>query len=264
MSPSTLTLPDMNAAMTAAWSWETKAARAIAYSIDRLTSAVASRPSSSVGCPLLVSRWASIVPPSGASLRRRFTATAVPSVGRRSWYSSRIARAASIHSGLRNSYLTGPHLASAIPSPAAGAAVACPPSGAAHRSGRPTIVDHVSAAVGPAVPVVRARWRVGRSARRPHRARRRRARGPAGPARPHRRRARRVHRPARRRARPRRRRRGARRGRRARRPPTPTRCANVLRADVRRRTLDRDEVLAQAPAAEDGRFRVPAILGEEP
>ena len=27
---------------------------------------------------------------------------------------------------------------------------------------------------------------------------------------------------------------------------------------------DRDEVLAQAPAAEDGRFRVPPILGEAP
>ena len=62
MSPSTLTFPDMNACMTAAWSWETKAARAVAYSIDRLTSAVGSSPSSSAGCPLLVSRWASIVP----------------------------------------------------------------------------------------------------------------------------------------------------------------------------------------------------------
>ena len=45
-------------------------------------------------------------------------------------------------------------------------------------------------------------------------------------------------------------------------PPLP--AANVLRADVARRPLDRDEVLAQAPAAEGGRFRVPAILGEEP
>jgi aspartyl-tRNA(Asn)/glutamyl-tRNA(Gln) amidotransferase subunit C len=39
---------------------------------------------------------------------------------------------------------------------------------------------------------------------------------------------------------------------------------NVVRADVERPTLDRDEVLAQAPAAESGRFRVPRILGEEP
>ena len=28
--------------------------------------------------------------------------------------------------------------------------------------------------------------------------------------------------------------------------------------------FDRDEVLAEAPAAESGRFRVPPILGEEP
>jgi aspartyl-tRNA(Asn)/glutamyl-tRNA(Gln) amidotransferase subunit C len=39
---------------------------------------------------------------------------------------------------------------------------------------------------------------------------------------------------------------------------------NVLRDDVAGPTLDRDEVLAQAPAVEDGRFRVPPILGEEP
>jgi len=38
----------------------------------------------------------------------------------------------------------------------------------------------------------------------------------------------------------------------------------VLRPDVRRPTLDRDEVLAQAPAVQDGRFRVPPVLGEEP
>jgi aspartyl-tRNA(Asn)/glutamyl-tRNA(Gln) amidotransferase subunit C len=38
---------------------------------------------------------------------------------------------------------------------------------------------------------------------------------------------------------------------------------NVLRADVPRPGLDRDEVLAAAPAAEDGRFRVPRILDEE-
>lgn len=36
---------------------------------------------------------------------------------------------------------------------------------------------------------------------------------------------------------------------------------NVLRADVEQPTLDRDEVLAAAPEAEDGRFRVPPIIG---
>jgi aspartyl-tRNA(Asn)/glutamyl-tRNA(Gln) amidotransferase subunit C len=35
---------------------------------------------------------------------------------------------------------------------------------------------------------------------------------------------------------------------------------NVLRADVARPGIDRDEVLAMAPAVEDGRFRVPRIL----
>jgi aspartyl-tRNA(Asn)/glutamyl-tRNA(Gln) amidotransferase subunit C len=47
-------------------------------------------------------------------------------------------------------------------------------------------------------------------------------------------------------------------------PPTahPLPLVNVLRADEPRPSLDRDEVLAQAPAAEDGRFRVPRILGE--
>ncbi len=44
----------------------------------------------------------------------------------------------------------------------------------------------------------------------------------------------------------------------------PVPLHNVVRADVERPTLDRDEVLAQAPAAESGRFRVPRILGEEP
>jgi aspartyl-tRNA(Asn)/glutamyl-tRNA(Gln) amidotransferase subunit C len=39
---------------------------------------------------------------------------------------------------------------------------------------------------------------------------------------------------------------------------------NVFRADVARAGLDRDEVLAEAPEAEDGRFRVPRILGEAP
>ena len=44
----------------------------------------------------------------------------------------------------------------------------------------------------------------------------------------------------------------------------PYPLANVLRPDVIGDCLDRDEVLAQAPAAEDGRFRVPPILGEAP
>lgn len=39
---------------------------------------------------------------------------------------------------------------------------------------------------------------------------------------------------------------------------------NVFRPDEVGPTLDRDEVLQQAPRAEDGRFRVPPILGEEP
>jgi aspartyl-tRNA(Asn)/glutamyl-tRNA(Gln) amidotransferase subunit C len=49
-------------------------------------------------------------------------------------------------------------------------------------------------------------------------------------------------------------------------PPTahPLPLVNVLRDDVPAPSLDRDEVLAQAPAAEDGRFRVPRILGEAP
>ncbi len=49
-------------------------------------------------------------------------------------------------------------------------------------------------------------------------------------------------------------------------PPTthPLPLENVTRADVVRPSLDRDEVLDQAPSAESGRFRVPPILGEEP
>jgi aspartyl-tRNA(Asn)/glutamyl-tRNA(Gln) amidotransferase subunit C len=49
-------------------------------------------------------------------------------------------------------------------------------------------------------------------------------------------------------------------------PPTahPLELVNVLRDDVPRPCLDRDEVLAMAPAAEDGRFRVPKILGDAP
>ena len=38
---------------------------------------------------------------------------------------------------------------------------------------------------------------------------------------------------------------------------------NVFRPDVVTPCLPRDVVLSQAPAAEDGRFRVPRILGEE-
>ena len=43
----------------------------------------------------------------------------------------------------------------------------------------------------------------------------------------------------------------------------PLPLENVLRDDVRGPTLDREEVLAEAPAAEEGRFRVPRILAEE-
>ena len=43
---------------------------------------------------------------------------------------------------------------------------------------------------------------------------------------------------------------------------TPVALENVLRADVPGGTLDRDEVLASAPAAEDGRFKVTSILGD--
>jgi aspartyl-tRNA(Asn)/glutamyl-tRNA(Gln) amidotransferase subunit C len=44
----------------------------------------------------------------------------------------------------------------------------------------------------------------------------------------------------------------------------PLQLRNVFRSDEIVPSLDRDEVLSQAPAAEDGRFRVPQILGEEP
>ena len=49
-------------------------------------------------------------------------------------------------------------------------------------------------------------------------------------------------------------------------PPTahPLPLENVLREDEPVASLDRDEVLAQAPAVEDGRFKVPRILGEAP
>ncbi len=42
----------------------------------------------------------------------------------------------------------------------------------------------------------------------------------------------------------------------------PYPLANVFRADVVRPCLDRDEVLAVAPAAQDGCFRVPPTGGE--
>lgn len=44
--------------------------------------------------------------------------------------------------------------------------------------------------------------------------------------------------------------------------PLPLR--NVLREDVVVASLDREEVLAQAPDAEADRFKVPRILGEAP
>lgn len=43
----------------------------------------------------------------------------------------------------------------------------------------------------------------------------------------------------------------------------PIPLTNVYREDVVSDVVDRDEVLAQAPASEDGRFSVPQILGEE-
>jgi aspartyl-tRNA(Asn)/glutamyl-tRNA(Gln) amidotransferase subunit C len=48
-------------------------------------------------------------------------------------------------------------------------------------------------------------------------------------------------------------------------PPTThaVPMTNVFRDDVVRPSLPRDVVLAGAPAAEDDRFRVPRILGEE-
>lgn len=41
----------------------------------------------------------------------------------------------------------------------------------------------------------------------------------------------------------------------------PTPLVNVMRDDVVGATLDRAEVLAEAPLAENGRFRVPPIIG---
>jgi aspartyl-tRNA(Asn)/glutamyl-tRNA(Gln) amidotransferase subunit C len=49
-------------------------------------------------------------------------------------------------------------------------------------------------------------------------------------------------------------------------PPTahPYPLVNVLRADEPTPTLAREDVLAGAPVAEDGQFRVPPVLGEAP
>jgi aspartyl-tRNA(Asn)/glutamyl-tRNA(Gln) amidotransferase subunit C len=49
-------------------------------------------------------------------------------------------------------------------------------------------------------------------------------------------------------------------------PPTahPLPLENVLRDDEVEPSLDRAEVLGQAPSVEDNRFRVPRILGEAP
>ena len=49
-------------------------------------------------------------------------------------------------------------------------------------------------------------------------------------------------------------------------PPTshPYPLKNVLRADEVELVVERDEVLAAAPQAEDGQFRVPPVLGEAP
>jgi len=44
----------------------------------------------------------------------------------------------------------------------------------------------------------------------------------------------------------------------------PFGLVNVVRDDVVRPSLDRDEVLAMAPDAQDGRFAVPRIMGEAP
>ena len=44
----------------------------------------------------------------------------------------------------------------------------------------------------------------------------------------------------------------------------PLPMENVTRKDEVHEMLDREEILDQAPAAEDGRFQVPQILGEQP
>ncbi len=44
----------------------------------------------------------------------------------------------------------------------------------------------------------------------------------------------------------------------------PHPLVNVTRPDELRPSLDRNEVLSQAPSVDDGQFRVPPILGETP
>ena len=44
----------------------------------------------------------------------------------------------------------------------------------------------------------------------------------------------------------------------------PLPLVNVLREDEPEPSLDREEVLSQAPASESGRFKVPRVLGDAP
>lgn len=44
----------------------------------------------------------------------------------------------------------------------------------------------------------------------------------------------------------------------------PLELVNVLRADEPRQSLEVDAVLAMAPEADDGRFKVPPVMGEAP
>lgn len=44
----------------------------------------------------------------------------------------------------------------------------------------------------------------------------------------------------------------------------PLPLVNVLREDQPQPSLDREEVLAEAPATESGRFKVPRVLGDAP
>lgn len=44
----------------------------------------------------------------------------------------------------------------------------------------------------------------------------------------------------------------------------PLPLVNVTRADEVQPSLEREEVLSQAPSVDDGQFRVPPILGEAP
>lgn len=44
----------------------------------------------------------------------------------------------------------------------------------------------------------------------------------------------------------------------------PWSSVNVTRADELCRSLERDEILSQAPSVADGRFKVPPVLGGEP